>query len=102
MITITLEKTVTHGDESVEEIKLREMKMEDIYEIGYPYVLSGLDGEIEIVIKPKIIAKYISKLGNVPPSVVKQITFQDLTALQGAIMGFLGRSETDQGVSSKN
>lgn len=96
MITIQLEKPVTHGDESIEEITLRDMKMEDVYKIGYPYVLSGMEDEIEIVIKPKIIAKYISRLGNVPPSVVEQITFKDLTAFQGAIMGFLGRSETDQ------
>lgn len=82
-----------HG-EQVTELQLREPAGQDLLDLGYPYLVTLGDGEGErIELRPKVMAKYVSRLAAIPPSAVAQISLPDLQQLQGVVMGFFGGSE---------
>ena len=96
-VTIKLSKPIIVGDSSSDELILREPTVDDVGEIGYPFVASQGDGGTEIKMLPKIILRYASKLGAVPPSALKTLTIQDLFKIQEVVMGFFGdEAETPQ------
>ncbi len=90
----TLSKPIKIGDEEVAQIEMREPVGQDLLDIGYPYLVTLGDGEGErIELRPKVMAKYVSRLAAIPPSSVAQIAIADLQQLQGVVMGFFGGSE---------
>lgn len=90
---ITLEKPVMHGNSELSSLALREVTTEDIIALGMPYsVGSNDDDELVVTIKPKGIARYVSKLGAVPPSIVSKLAPADFFKCQEAVMTFLGQS----------
>lgn len=89
----TLSKPIKVGDEEVAQIELRAPVGQDLLDIGYPYLVTLGDGEGErIELRPKVMAKYVSRLAAIPPSSVTQIAIADLQQLQGVVMGFFGGS----------
>ena len=90
-IVLKLSKPIeAHGNEC-KELQLREPTVEDVMEIGYPYLVLMQEGQdTGVEIRPKVIVRYISKLAAIPMSAAKSISLQDLTKAQAEIMGFFG------------
>ena len=87
---IKLSKPITVGDAEICELELREPTVDDVAELGYPYLVLQNDGNSAIELRPKVALKYASRLAAVPPSALKTITLGDLQEIQGAILGFFG------------
>lgn len=88
-----LANPVMSGDQEISEINMREPLGEDIQKIGFPFLVMPGDGGQEAVdIRAHVVAKYISSLGSVPPSVVSKLSAVDFTDLMAEVMGFFGES----------
>lgn len=90
MAKIKLYKPVTHGEETITELDLREPTVQDVSDIGYPFVLLTGDGDTAIELKPKVVMRYAARLSGLPPSSLSDITLGDLSRLQEVVMGFFG------------
>lgn len=86
-IIIKLTNPLTTGET---ELELREPTVDDVVCLGYPFVMDINDGGTSLRLQPKVILKYASRLGAIPPSSLKTITIGDLSAIQEAVMGFFG------------
>ena len=84
---VKLSKPLATGET---ELDLREPTVDDVADLGYPFVMDINDGGTSLRLQPKVVLKYASRLAAVPPSSLKTITLGDLSALQEAIMGFFG------------
>lgn len=88
-VTIPLSNPITaHGNE-IESVTLRRPKGKDIVACGYPLQL----GEGAAVPQAGAIAKYIARLGGIPPSSVDKIDPEDFNACMSVIVGFFGQSD---------
>ena len=87
---VKLSKPITVGGELLTEITLRDPTVDDVANIGYPFLLDISDGGTSIRLQPKVILKYASALAGVPPSSLKAISLGDLSSLQEAVMNFFG------------
>lgn len=83
-----------HGEER-RAIELRDITPADINTCGYPF--RG-DGTIETT----AISALISRLGNIPPSSVNQLTIRDWNACMLVIFSFFGDQEGDNNSGSSN
>lgn len=93
-VSVPLAKEITAHGEKVKELVLREPEGDDLMEIGYPYIVVQSDtGGQGVELRPKVVARYVSKLAKIPMSSVKQIGLADLQKLQGVVMGFFGQEE---------
>jgi len=90
MAIVKLSKPITVGDTQLTELDLKMPTVDDVAEIGYPFLMIQNDNGTAIQLQPKVVLKYASKLGGVPPSSLKSISMTDLTNLQTAVMGFFG------------
>lgn len=87
---VPLSKPLKVGDAEIKELELREPGVEDVIEIGYPYLLIVGDGDTKMEIRPSVVVKYVSKLAAVPPSSIKKLSLADLIKVQSVVMGFFG------------
>ena len=88
---LQLKKPIKAHNEELSELQLREPTIEEIMEIGYPYLVLMRDGQdTGLEIRPQVIVKYISKLAGIPLSSAKSIAISDLNQAQTIIMGFFG------------
>ena len=84
---------IAHGQE-ITEIVLREPDGKEITEIGLPtLVVISAEGSAGAEVRTKVIAKYIAKLGGVPPSTVDKLHRLDFQALTAGVMQFFGESD---------
>lgn len=81
-----------HGDE-VTTLVFREPAGDDIIACGYPLQMSG-DGQGTFTPLAGVIAKYIARLGNIPPSSVKSMSAPDFNACMMAILPFFGEGDS--------
>lgn len=88
---IKLSRPIPDGENTITDLELREPSVADVGDLGYPFVLNVTDGEIRIELKPKVILKYASRLGDVPPSTINSLSFGDFSVVQEAVMGFFGQ-----------
>lgn len=89
--TIKLSKPIKAHGEEITEINLREPTGGDVMDIGYPYlIIIGEGDEQALELRPKVIARYVSKLGDIPPSSLKEIHPSDFSSMTGVVMGFFG------------
>lgn len=97
MTTVTLTRPIqAHGSER-KQIELREPNGVDIQECGGDPRAGGADKNGNVVIvNPHVVANYISRLGEVPPSSVGQLCAIDWTRCQNAIIGFFREPESDE------
>jgi hypothetical protein len=72
------------------ELELREPTVDDVADIGYPFLVINSDNGTAIQLQPKVVLKYTSRLAGVPPSTLKALSLSDLSKLQEAVMGFFG------------
>lgn len=89
-VTIPLSKPITVGNVEHKVLELREPTVEDVMDIGYPFLVVETDNGSGMELRPKIVMKYASRLGAVPPSALKGLSLADLSKLQAAVMGFFG------------
>jgi len=88
-VTIRLSAPITAHAREISEVTLRRPKGKDIVACGYPLQL----GEGAAVPQAGAIAKYIARLGGIPPSSVDQIAPEDFNEAMGVIVGFFGQSD---------
>lgn len=88
MTTITLSKPIQAHGETLAELQLREPTIDDVAELGYPFLVVQGNSGGGIEIKPGVVLKYASRLAAVPPSSLKTISIGDLNRIQAAVMGF--------------
>ncbi len=93
-IEIKLSKPVSAHGAEITSITLREPMGGDVIDCGFPMTMIASEGnDTEMRIDARIIGKYISKLGDVPLSTVKNLSMADIQAAQGIIMGFFGDTQ---------
>ncbi|WP_413722696.1 phage tail assembly protein [Sodalis sp. RH24] len=73
-----------HGEE-ISQIDLRDPTGKDVREIGYPYQMNP-DESVKLL--AGVVAKYIARLGNVPPSSVDTMSPSDLNTAGWMVAGF--------------
>lgn len=89
--TVKLSKPIQAHDQQVTELVLREPTVEDVMELGYPFLVVPNDAEGSgVELRPKVVAKYVVRLAQVPMSTVKAMTLGDLSACQAVVMDFFG------------
>lgn len=94
---VKLSKQITVGGVDQDSIELREPTIDDVVEIGYPFLIVQTDNGSAIQLQPKAVIKYASRLAGIPPSALKTLSLSDLSELQTAVMGFFGdEAETSQ------
>ncbi|MDO8294385.1 MAG: phage tail assembly protein [Gallionella sp.] len=88
---ITLSKPISVHGEEVTELELREPTGEDVMALGYPYLIIIGDGDDQAMeLRPKVIARYVSRLAGIPPSSLNKVSPADFSGMTGAVMGFFG------------
>jgi len=91
---VKLSKPIKAHGEEITEITLREPAVEDVLELGHPFLVVQDDSSKSAVeLRPKVIAEYVVRLAKVPMSTVKMMTIKDLFACQAAVMGFFGQGD---------
>jgi hypothetical protein len=88
-----LSKPLKHGETEITELDLREPTVEDVGDLGYPFLMIAQDTGAAIQLQPKTILKYAARLSGIPPSSFKALSLKDLSELQGVIMGFFGDAQ---------
>ena len=84
---VKLSKPLATGET---ELDLREPTVDDVGDLGYPFVMDINDGGTSLRLQPKVVLKYVSRLAAVPPSSLKTLSLGDLSKLQEVVMGFFG------------
>lgn len=87
---IQLSKPITVAGVEQSTIELREPTVDDVAEIGYPFLIVQTDNGTAFQLQPKAVLKYAARLAAVPPSSLKTLSLGDLSELQTAVMGFFG------------
>jgi hypothetical protein len=97
MTTLKLRKPIKAHGEEIAELTFREPTGKDIREIGVPFALaSGGDGEGVAVFNSSVIARYVSRLANVPTSSVDQMSAIDWRNAMAIVNGFFGGGGEDE------
>ena len=102
MITIPLSKTITAHGKQIDEITLRLPEPEDVMEEGVPsLIIPSADGKSAgIEVRAKVVGRYISRLGAIPMSSVKAMSFADFNRCMNAVMGFFSDGDGEASSSS--
>ena len=82
---LELTSPITAHGEELNEIELREPNGKDVREIGYPYQMNP-DESVKLL--AGVIAKYITRLGNIPPSAVDTMSPSDMNTAGWMVAGF--------------
>lgn len=92
MATIKLSKPIRAHGEEITEIELREPTGADVMELGFPYLLiisESAEGQA-MELRPKVIGRYVAKLGKIPPSSLNEISPADFGEMTGVVLSFFG------------
>lgn len=101
-VIVKLAVAITAHGEECTSLTLTPPTTEDVCEIGYPYlVVTGDDDSEAIELRPKIVVKYVSRLGKIPLGSAKKISLEDLQTMQAVVMGFFGRKAEQTPPTSK-
>jgi len=91
---IPLTKPIPAHGEEISSLTLRDPSSEDVMDLGYPFLVQvGDSGTTGLEMRPKVVARYVSKLGQIPLSSVGKLDIPDLMKCQAAVMGFFGELE---------
>ena len=88
MTKVKLLQPIIFDDKKITELYLRVPTIDDIAEIGYPFLMIIDDNGTDIKIQPKAVLKYAAKLGGIPASSLKNLTIDDFSNLQTAVISF--------------
>lgn len=90
-VTLPLSKPIEAHGRQYEELELREPTGADLAACGFPFKFTLGDGGNQTVSPDAaVIAALISRLGNIPPGSVGQLSVADWAACMGAVFGFFG------------
>lgn len=84
-----------YGDE-ITSIELRRPKAKDIRKLGFPFESTG---EAQTASAEKV-ARYVERLGNVPPQTVDEMTPVDMINAMEIVAGFFDPSPSTSSTSS--
>lgn len=93
--TVKLKSPIrAHGEER-HFIELREPTGADIKACGGSPIgyVAGADGRNVTIVRPEVIGAYVSRLGNIPPSSIDQLSPVDWVRVEGAIALFFKDEE---------
>lgn len=93
--TIPLKKPIKAHGEEVSELTLRDPTVEDIMDLGQPFLVIMGDGETGVRIQQKVVGAYIVRLAGVPLSSVKAMDLGDFGKAQAVILGFFGQDSAE-------
>jgi hypothetical protein len=94
-ISVSLAKPIQAHGEEISTITMREPVPADLMELGSPMLMiPGSDGGVGLDIRHSVVARYISRLGSIPLSSVKEMSISDFMACSGAILPFLQGAAT--------
>ncbi|ROP61562.1 tail assembly chaperone E/41/14-like protein [Enterobacter sp. BIGb0383] len=82
-----------HGDD-IGVLELREPTGKDVRELGFPYNANAEGG---LKLDAGVIAKYLSRLGGIPPSAVDEMSPVDLNTVSWVVAGFFLGTSTPSG-----
>lgn len=82
---ITLFAPIVAGEETIAQITLRRPTGKDVRELGYPYKLGA---DQAVTIQAGIVAAFISRLADIPPSYVDRLDPVDFNTLGFEVIGF--------------
>jgi len=85
MSELQLTKPITAHGEPVHVIEFSDPTGKDVRELGYPYQMNQ-DGSVKLL--APVVAKYITRLGQIPPSSVDDMSPADLNAAAWVVAGF--------------
>lgn len=90
MNKITLTKPIEAHGKTITELELREPSTGDIIDFG-KITETGFDKKGSVVLRSNtsVVADYISRLGNIPPSVVRSLHPADFLACEEMLTDFL-------------
>lgn len=89
-LVVPLTKPIQAHAKEVTSLTFREPMPDDLMQYGSPVLMiPSAEGDMGIEVRPKVIGKYISVLGNIPMSSVKEMSVADFLACQGALLPFL-------------
>lgn len=87
---VVLAKPITVGDIETAILDLREPTVDDVADLGYPFLVMQTDNGTAVQIQARVVLKYVSRLAAVPPSSLKGLALSDLSELNTVVMGFFG------------
>lgn len=94
-LTIELKKPIKAHGQELTTLTLREPVPEDLMQIGSPIlIIPSATGDSGMEIRAKVIGAYISKLGGIPPSSVKDLHLADFMKCQELLLPLLQGEET--------
>ena len=95
MTVVALSRPVmAHGVE-LSELTLREPTTKDVIELGLPTLIiaSADGGGTGVEIRQPVIARYISRLAQVPMGTVEKLSLPDFSRATAAVMDFFGMGD---------
>lgn len=96
-VVVNLTTPITAYGEPVEELTLRRPTVRDIRECGYPFRIDESGQSFEPI--ASAIARYISRLGNIPMGSLDKMTPHDFNLTMAEVVGFFGESPETSGTS---
>jgi hypothetical protein len=92
-MTMELSKPIQAHGREVKELEFREPNGGDVAACGFPFKFTiNEDGTQTIAPEAAAITQLISRLGNIPLSAARSLSFADWMACMGAIFDFFGQS----------
>ncbi|MCM1513330.1 MAG: phage tail assembly protein [Oxalobacter formigenes] len=104
-VTVALAAPVEHGSEMLTGLTIRPIRTKDLIEIGNIYTMASDGEDVGIDINMKRVAKYLSRLAALPPSVIARLSMPDFMACQEVVLSFFGqsgRAQTPQTLSGSS
>lgn len=92
---VPLSKSIKAHNEELDQLELRKPTVEEIMDVGTPFLIIAGDDEQKIEVRNKVIGKYISLLAGIPISSVKQLEIPDFLQAQAKVLGFFGQDVSE-------
>lgn len=90
IVHVPLLKPIEAHGKTITELTLRKPGGKEMRLCGVPYRF-GVDGHGQVmIIDAAVVARFISMLGNVPPSTVDRLEVEDWQAAMDGVMSFFG------------
>lgn len=100
--TIKLAAPIKAHADFITELVLREPTVEDTLDLGMPYAIDVSGDGAALVFKPAVVARYVTRLAQVPMSTVKALPMDKWMECQMVVQGFFGRSDDESPASSQS
>lgn len=91
-VTFELAKPITHANEEIRTLTIKEPTLKTIRKIGLPFIMSGAAGS-SFEIDADRVARYLVELCALPPSTIDQISAGDFVSITKVVGDFFGQSQ---------